>query len=188
MELEFELPAVQYQLMGYPGLRQGEPLTVTLESDILLPDPAATGWFAVQKDPWPLCFTLVAPATYAFTGQIQAAELEDEDGAETAVLLVNCGAIALRVICAPRESGRLPFGTWETRFLTGVSRLHGLVEDDFQTAIGQSIDLTIWQFRRLVLTPGDAVFGRWHETDQLPPTPYHYDRIIVQGRLHRARL
>lgn len=188
MELEFELPAFQYQLMGYPGLKQGEPLTVTLESDVLLPDPAATGWFAVQKDPWPDRFVLIGPATYAFAGQILAAEIENEEGAETAVLLVKCGEIPLRVICAPGENGRLPFGTWETRFLTGVSRIHGLVEDDFHTAIGQSIDLTIWQFRRLVLTPGDAVFGQWHETDLLTPTPYQYDRLLLQGRLHRIRL
>lgn len=188
MEFQFELPALQYQLMGYPGLRQGEPLTVTLESDVLLPDPAATSWFAVQKEPWPVRFEQVAPATYAFAGQIQDAEIEHEDGAETAVLLVKCGEIPLRVICAPTESGRLPFGTWETRFLTGVSRLYGLVEDDFQTAIGQSVDVTIWQFRRLVLTPGDAVFGQWHETDRLTPTPYLYDRVLIQGRLHRTRL
>lgn len=188
MELEFELPAFQYELMGYTGLKQGEPVTVTLESDVLVADPAASGWFAVQKEPWPVRFTLVAPATYAFAGQIRAAELEKSDGAETAVLLVQCGEIPLRVICAPDEEGRLPFGTWETRYLTGLSRVHGLIEDDFQTAIGQSIDVTIWQFRRLVLTPGDAVFGQWYETDALPPTPYHYDRMIVQSRLHRIRL
>lgn len=188
MDIEFELPAFQHELMGYAGLKQGEPVTVTLESDVLLADPAASGWFAVQKEPLPTRFIRVAPATYAFTGQIMAAELEKSDGAETAVLLVQCGDIAVRVICAPDEEGRLPFGVWETRYLTGVSRLHGILEDDFQTAIGKPMDVTIWQFRRLVLTPGDAVFGQWYETDTLPPTPYHYDRIIIESRLHRSRL
>lgn len=188
MELEFELPAFQYELMGYLGLKQGEPLTVTLESDVLLPDPAASSWFTVQKEPWPARFTRIAPAIYAFCGQISAAEIEKEGDEESAVLLVQCGEIPLRVTCAPDESGRLPFGTWETRYLTGVSRVHGLVEDDFHTAIGQSLDVTIWYFQRLVLTPGDAVFGQWHETDFLPPTPYHYDRIVIGCRLHRNRL
>lgn len=188
MELEFELPAFQHELTGYAGMQQGEPLTVTLESDVLAPDPAATGWFMVQKEPLPVRFIQIAPATYAFTGQIVAAELEKADGTETAILLVQCAEIPIRVLCAPEEGGRLPFGTWETRYLTGVSRLHGLIEDDFHTAIGRSVDVTIWQFRRLVLTPGDAVFGQWYETDRLPPTPYRYDRVLIQSRLHRTRL
>ena len=187
MELEFELSALQFEWMGYVGLKQGEPLTVTLESDVLLPDPAASSWFAVQKESWPTRFERIAPATYAFAGQIEAAEIENTNGSETAVLLVKCGEIPLRVICAPEENGRLPFGTWETRFLTGVSRIHGLVEDDFQTSIGQSVDVTIWHVLRLVLTPGDAVFGQWHESDQLMPTPYRYDRVVIQSRLHRTR-
>jgi len=188
MDIEFELPAVQHELMGHVGFNQGEPVTVTLESDVLVADPAASGWFAVQKEALPMRFVLVGPATYAFTGQIMAAELEKSDGGETAVLLVQCGDIPVRVICGPNDDGRLPFGTWETRYLTGVSRLHGIIEDDFQTAIGKSLDVTIWQLRRLVLAPGDPVFGQWYETDALPPTPYHYDRVIVQCRLHRSRL
>lgn len=188
MELEFELPAFQYELMGYAGLTQGEPLTVTLESDSLLPDPAASGWFMVQQEALPARFERISPATYAFSGQILAAEIEMAGDVETAVLLVQCGEIPLRVSCVPDESGRLPFGTWETRYLAGVSRVHGLVEDEFSTAIGQSINVTIWHFQRLVLTPGDAVFGQWHESDRLMPTPYHYDRIVIGCRLHRNRL
>ena len=175
-------------MSGYAALKQGEPLTVTLESDVLLPDLAANSWFVVQKEPLPVCFVRIAPATYAFTGQILAAEIEREGGEETATLLVRCGDIPLRVTCVADESGRLPFGTWETRFLTGVSRIYGLVEDDFHTSIGQSVDVTIWNFRRLVLTPGDAVFGQWHESDVLMPTPYQYDRIVIECRLHRNRV
>ncbi|MEZ4677571.1 MAG: hypothetical protein R2932_25480 [Caldilineaceae bacterium] len=33
-EIEFELSAAQYQLMGYPGLSQGETLTIELESGV----------------------------------------------------------------------------------------------------------------------------------------------------------
>lgn len=188
IELEFELPAFQHQMSGYATLRQGEPLTVTLESDTLLPDPAANSWFVVQKELLPMQFTRIGPATYAFTGQITAAEIDKEGDEETATLLVQCGEIPLRVTCAADESGKLPFGTWETRFLTGVSRVHGLIEDDFYTSIGQSIDVTIWNFRRLVLRPGDAVFGQWHEADVLMPTPYTYDRVVLECRLHRNRL
>ncbi|MEZ4860971.1 MAG: hypothetical protein R3C14_06690 [Caldilineaceae bacterium] len=187
-EIEFELSATQYRAMGYPGIKQGEPLTAVLETAILFPDPTVESWFVVQKEPWPARLARVAPATYAFAGQIEAAEIGREEGAEIATLLVRCGDIPLRVTCAPGEDGRLPFGVWETRYLTGISHIYGVVEDDFATAVGQSIDLTIWSFRRLILTPGDAVFGQWYESDQLAPTPFPYDRIIVEGRLHRQKI
>ncbi len=187
-EIEFELPAEQYQRMGYPGLQQGESLTVTLDAGILLPDPAAESWYAVQKAPLVPLFKCVAPATYVFAGQIQQAELFKDAGEETAILLVDCGAVALRVTCAAQEDGRLPEGTWETRYLTGIGRLQAIVEDDFATAIGKTVDVIVWSFRRLVLTPGDPVIGEWRSTDILPPTPYHYDRVVLTCRLHRASL
>jgi hypothetical protein len=59
------------------------------------------------------------------------------------------------------------------------------VEEDFAAGIGQSTGVTIWGFRRLVLAPGDPLFGRWHETHELPPTPYEYDRVLVTARVHR---
>ena len=65
-EIEFELPALQYQRMGYPGLKQGEPLTVILDGGVLLPDPGADSWFAVQKEPPAPRFKQVGPAFYAF--------------------------------------------------------------------------------------------------------------------------
>jgi hypothetical protein len=183
-EIEFDLPAYQYELMGYPGLKQGEALTLVLDGGVLLPDPASDAWFEVQKEPLPTRFEQVAPATYAFAGQIKQAELNKEGGSETANLLVQCGKIALRVTCAPQADGRLPWGTWETRHLTGYTRLYGIVEDDFASAIGQPLGITIWGFKRLVLTPGDPVFGQWRATTELPPTPYVYDRILITGRLH----
>ncbi|RIK39105.1 MAG: hypothetical protein DCC55_19105 [Chloroflexi bacterium] len=183
-EIEFELPAIQYELMGYPGLKQGESLTVTLDAGVLLPDPAADGWFAVRKEPFPPLFKRVGPALYVFAGQIEQAELNNEAGEESAVLLVDCG-LPLRVTCAPGEDGRLPYGTWETRSFTGFGRLHGLIEDDFATGIGKTIDVTIWGFQRLVLTPGDPVIGEWHTMDVLPPAPYRYDRVLIQARRHR---
>lgn len=191
-EIEFELPAEQYQLMGYPGLTQGESFTVEFESDILFPEPGLDGWFAVQKAALAPQFLQVAPATYAFAGRIEAAEIEKavmetNEGQEQAVLLVQCGAIPLRVYCGPSEDGRLPYGTWETRYLTGLSRLRGIVESDFATAIGQPIGVTIWGVRRLVLTPGDPVFGQWHESDTLLATPFTYDRVFITARLHRNR-
>ena len=81
---------------------------------------------------------------------------------------------------------RLPWGTWETRYLTGFGRVQGIVEEDFRTAsIGRPFGVTIWRFRRLVLTPGDAMFGQWHETVELLPLPYRYDRVYVTARIHR---
>lgn len=187
-EIEFELSAEQYQRLGYPGLKQGESLTVTLDAGVLLPDPAADGWYAVQKERLPNVFKRVAPATYVFAGQIEQAELFKEAGEETAVLLINCGALALRVTCAPQEDGRLPYGTWETRYLTGYGRIQGIADEDFATAIGKTVDVIIWNFQRLVLTPGDVVIGEWRESDTLPPTPYLHDRVLITARLHPTRL
>src|SRR5689334_23006604 len=112
-EIEFELPAQQYASMGYPGLKQGEVLTIILDAGVLLPDPAADGWFTVQQPPLPARFKQVGAATYAFSGQIQEADIIKEAGEESATLLVLCGGVPLRVTCAPQADGRLPFGTWE---------------------------------------------------------------------------
>lgn len=187
-EIEFELSAYQYELMGYPGIRQGEPLSVVLDAGVLLPDVSAESWFAVQKEALPAHFVNVGPAQYAFAGQIVEAELVTEDDEQTAVLLVDCGVVRVRVTCAPQTDGRLPFGTWETRYLSGIGRVQGIVEDEFKTGIGTPTGLTVWRFRRLILRPGDPLFGQWHESAELPPLPLHYDRVIVSARVHRERI
>jgi hypothetical protein len=184
-EIEFELSAEQYERMGYPGLQQGESLTVTLDAGVLLPDPAVEGWFTVRKEPWSPLLKRVAPATYVFAGEIKAAEISDDEGEQSAVLLVDCG-LPLRVTCGPQPNGRLPEGTWETRSLTGYGRLYGIVEDDFATDIGKTVDVIVWGVQRLILTPGDPVIGEWHASESLPPTPYRYDRVLITARLHRS--
>ena len=105
----------------------------------------------------------------------------------TAALVVQCGAAPVRVMCAPQQDGRLPYGTWETRYLVGTGRLYGLAEEDFAVGVGEQIGVTIWGFNRLVLTPGDAAFGQWHESTELLPTPFTYDRVLVTVRIHRSR-
>ena len=184
-EIEFDLPALQFKLMGYPSLKQGQSLALQLDGGVLLPDVAADGWYTVQQETLAPQYFRVAPATYAFSGRIDEAEFIKEDGIETASLMVQCGEIPLRVTCAPQSSGRLPYGTWETRYLTGYSRIVGLVEEDFAVGIGHTIGVTIWSFRRLVLGPGDPYFGQWYETDELPPTPYSHDRILITAHVHR---
>jgi hypothetical protein len=186
-EIEFELSANQYELMGYPALHQGESLSVVFDAGVLLPDPSAESWFAVRQEPLPAQLALVGPATYALAGQIVEADLFKSEETETAVVLVQSGEVAIRVTCAPQEDGILPWGTWETRYLAGVGRLHGIVEEDFQSAIGRSQGATIWRFRRLILTPGDPLFGQWYESVELLPSPFRYDRIIVTARIHRDR-
>ena len=186
-EIKFDLPAQQFEMMGYPHLRQGQSLDVQIESGVLMPDTGGESWYAVQKEPLAPQFQLVGRAHYAFSGQIDQAELsKDADGVAMATLLVRCGLAPVRVVCAPQADGQLPEGTWETRFLPGLSRLHGLVEEDFSTAVGARIGVILWGFRRLVLTPGDAAFGRWVETVELLPTPYVYDRVVVTARIHRS--
>lgn len=170
--------------MGCPGLKQGEVLNVLFDAGVLLPDPAADSWFVVQPEPLTNQIIQVGPAQYTFCGQIAEADIIKEEGIQSATLLIDCGAVPIRAICAPQDDGLLPFGTWETRYLTGISRLQGIVEEDFTTPIGTPVDVTLWGFRRLILTPGDPVFGQWHETDELAASPYEYDRVVVTARIH----
>ncbi len=187
-EIEFELSAVQYAAMGYPALRQGQPLAVLLDGGLLLPDVGAFAWYAVQKEPLPPRFVRTGPAQYAICGQIRAAELLKDEGVQQGVLLVDCGIAPVRVTCLAQADGTLPWGTWETRFLSGHVLLEGFIEDAFSAGIGETVGATVWQFRRLMLTPGDPNFGGWHESDALPPQPFVYDRLLVTARLHRARV
>lgn len=184
-EIEFELSAEQHELLGAVALQQGHPLELTLEASILLPEPNAESWFTVQQEKVEPQFVRISPGTYAFAGQIQEAEINKDEGGEMAFLLVTCGNVPLRVICGPGEDGRLPWGTWETRYLTGISRIQGILEDNFATGIGVTVGATVWSINRLVLTPGDSHFGEWYESDSLTPSPYSYDKIFITSRLHR---
>lgn len=184
-EVEFELSAEQHQLLGAVELAQGHPLELTFETAVLLPEPSAESWFTVQQEPLAPQFTRISPATYAFSGQIQEAEIIKEGDEEMAFLLVTCGNVPLRVICGPADDGRLPWGTWETRYLTGLGRIQGVLEDNFATGIGVTVGATVWNVSRLVLSPGDPNFGEWYETDALPPSPYKYDKIFITTHLHR---
>lgn len=184
-EIEFELSSEQHELLGPVALEQGHPLELTFETSILLPDTQAENWFAVQPERVNPQFVRISPGTYAFAGQIQEAEIVKAEDGEMAFLLVSCGNVPLRVVCGPGEDGRLPWGTWETRYITGISRIHGLLEDTFATGIGVTIGATVWSITRLVLTPGDAHFGEWYESESLTPSPYSHDKIFITSRLHR---
>ena len=187
-EIEFELTARQFAAMDYPHLRQGQPLTLQLETGVWLPDPDAEGWYTVQADRLPARLVRVERGVYALSGQIVQADIvREDDGMESAVLLVQCGETPIRIMAAPGPDGRLPYGTWETRYLAGVGRLYGIAEEDFSAAVGAQIGVTLWEFSRLLLTPGDAAFGEWRESVELLPTPFSHDRIIVHAHLHRTR-
>ena len=62
-----------------------------------------------------------------------------------------------------QADGRLPYGTWEN-VISAVSGAQGIFEEEFRTSIGHPTNLTLWNFQRLVLAPGDIHFGQWHET------------------------
>ena len=187
-EIEFEFPAEQFAGLGYPQLRQGEPMDVILDGGVLLPDPAAQAWYAVQPEELPAKLICVGRGLYAFSGQISEADITKDDGMETAVVSVDCGEVSLRVTCGPDEEGRLPYGLWETRYLGGLCRLQGLVDDDFAAPVGTTVGVTLWSVKRLILTPGDPNFGMWHESNELLPTPYIYDKILLNARIHRLTL
>lgn len=186
-EIEFELSPQQFEMMGYPRLQQGQPLDVQLQSSELLPEPGTEAWYMARKEALVPQLIRVGRGHYAFAGQIEQADIVKEEGLETAALVVQCGVAPVRVMCAPQADGTLPYGTWETRFVTGISRLYGLVEEDFLIGVGERIGVTIWGFQRLVLTPGDAAFGQWYESTELLPTPYRYDRVVVTARVHQLR-
>jgi hypothetical protein len=61
------------------------------------------------------------------------------------------------------------------------------VEEDFSIGVGERIGVTIWSFNRLILGPGDPAFGQWHESTELPPSPFIYDRVVVTARIHHTR-
>lgn len=187
-EIEFELSPEQFELMGYPHLRQGQPLDVQLQSSELLPEPGADAWYHVRPEPLAPQLINVGRALYALAGKIDQAEIVKEESFETASLVVQCGIAPIRVMCAPQADGTLPYGTWETRYLAGTGRIYGFVEEDFAVGVGERIGVTIWGFHRLVLTPNDPAFGQWHESTELPPSPYLYDRVVVSARIHRGRM
>jgi hypothetical protein len=183
-EIEFELSAEQFALLDYQPLQQGQAFSLTLDGGILLPDPGAAFWFDVQPEPLPKRFHKIGPALYAFSGRIDDAEIE-YGREQLAYLSVDCGILFLRVTCAPGEDGQLPYGTWETRYIAGVASVQGLFEENFEIGVGRNVNVTLWHFRRLVLRPGDPNFGQWHESVELPSTPFRHDRIYITARLHR---
>jgi hypothetical protein len=187
-EIEFELSPQQFEMMGYPHLRQGQPLDVQLQSSELLPEPGADAWYAVRPQPLSPRLIALGSGLYAFAGQIEQADIVKSEELETAALVVQCGVAPVRLMCAPRADGTLPYGTWETRYVTATGRLYGVVEEDFAVGVGERIGVTIWSFQRLILTPDDPAFGQWHESVELLPTPYLYDRVLVTARIHRPRM
>jgi len=183
-EIEFELSAFQYELMNFSGLQQGESLSLTLDGGILLPDSGAERWYSVRAEALEKRFLHVGPATYAFAGPIVEAEIE-YGREQLAYLSIDCGPVHLRITAAPGEDGQLPYGTWETRFISGLASVQGIVEESYENPVGRNTNVILWRFRRLILTPGDAVFGAWHESDELPPHPLGVDRVFVTARVHR---
>lgn len=186
-EIEFELSPRQFEMMGYPHLKQGQPLDVQLETGELLPEVGTEAWYAVRPERVTPRLIQVGRAQYAFAGQIEQADIVKEAQLETAALVVQCGVAPVRVMCGPYADGTLPYGTWETRFAVGTSRLFGVVEEDFSVGVGERVGVTIWGFRRLLLTPEDAAFGEWYESTELLPTPFQYDRVVVIAHIHRTR-
>src|SRR5215216_4849672 len=163
-EIEFELSPQQFELMGYPHLRQGQPLDVQLQTGELTPEPGADAWYAVRQEALSPQLIQVGRGLYAFAGQIEQADIIRDEGFETAALVVQCGVAPVRLLCGPQADGVLPYGAWETRYVTGTGRLYGVVEEDFTVGVGERIGVTIWGFHRLVLAPADPAFGQWHES------------------------
>ena len=183
-QIEFELSAEQFALMDFPRLQQGLPLTAVLDGGVLLPEPGPDPWYAVQKDPLSPRFIHIGPALYAFAGQIVEADIE-YGRTQMAVVVVDCGIVTLRVACAPNHDGVLPEGTWETRFAAGFAPIQAIVEESFASAVGRTVDVSMWEFRRLLLSPSDDAFGMWYTSSEIPPTPFTCDRLLIEARVHR---
>ena len=186
-QIEFELSAEQFALMGFPRLQQGLPLSAVLDGGVLLPGPGPDPCYCVQKEPLAPRFKQFGPALYAFSGQIVEADIEF-GSAQMAAIVVDCGIVPLRVACAPHEDGVLPEGTWETRYASGFAPVQAIVEESFSSVVGRPVDCTLWGFRRLLLSPGEEAYGSWHESSEVPPVPMACDRLLVQARVHRQGL
>lgn len=184
-QIEFELPLSQLEILGYPPLRQGQPLSLVLDGGVLLPDTEAEFWYQVSSQRLPRQLVPLGLAIYAFSGTVTEAAIEYGQE-QHAILAVDCGPATIRIACAPQADGTLPYGTWETRSMVGMVYLRGLPEDSFPGGIGPNTDVTISRFRRLVLTPGDPHFGEWHEEVALPGAPVDHHRIYVVARVHRT--
>ena len=98
-EIKFELSPQQFEWMGYPHLRQGQPLDVQLQVGELLPEPGAGEWYAVRPEPLSPRLIQIDRAAYAVAGQITQADIVKEDELETAALVVNCGIGAIVSNC-----------------------------------------------------------------------------------------
>ena len=183
-QIEFELSAEQFSLMGFPRLQQGLPLSAVLDGGVLLPEPGPDPWYAVQKEPLTSRFTQIGPALYAFAGQIVEADIQ-YGSTQMAVVVVDCGFVTLRVACAPNSDGVLPEGTWETRYAAGFAPVQAIVEESFTSPVGRTVDVSMWEFRRLLLSPDDSAFGTWHTSSEIPPAPFTRDRLLIQARVHR---
>ena len=179
-QIEFELSAEQFALMGFPKLQQGLPLTAVLDGGVLLPQPGPDPWYAVQQEPLTPRFTQIGPALYAFAGQIVEADIQYGSN-QMAVIVVDCGIVTLRVACAPNDDGVLPEGTWETRYAAGFAPVQAIVEESFSSPVGRTVDLSMWGFRRLLLSPNDSAFGTWHPSSEIPPAPFTSDRLLIQA-------
>src|SRR3954467_8841810 len=107
-EIEFELSPQQFEMMGYPHLRQGQPLDVQLQSGELTPEPGAEAWYFVRPEPVAPQLIQVDRGLYAFAGRIEQADIVREEGFETAALVVQCGVAPVRLLCAPHSDGVLP--------------------------------------------------------------------------------
>ncbi len=183
-QIEFELSAEQFSLMGFPRLQQGLPLSAVLDGGVLLPEPGPDPWYAVQKGPLTSRFTQIGPALYAFAGQIVEADIQ-YGSSQMAVVVVDCGFVTLRIACAPNSDGVLPEGTWETRYAAGFAPVQAIVEESFTSPVGRTVDVSMWEFRRLLLSPDDNAFGTWHTSSEIPPAPFTCDRLLIQARVHR---
>ncbi len=183
-QIEIELSAEQFALMGFPRLQQGLPLTAVLDGGVLLPEPGPDPWYAVRKEPLTPRFTQIGPALYAFAGQIVEADIQ-YGSSQMAVIVVDCGFVTLRVACAPNDDGVLPEGTWETRYAAGFAPVQAIVEESFSSPVGRTVDLSMWGFRRLLLSPNDSAFGAWHPSSEIPPAPFTCDRLLIKARVHR---
>src|SRR3954469_11929879 len=97
-EIEFELSPQQFEMMGYPHLRQGQPLDLQLQSGELVPEPGTDAWYAVRQEPLSPQLIQVGRGQYAFAGKIEQADIVRAESIETAALVVQCGVAPVRLM------------------------------------------------------------------------------------------
>lgn len=184
MKLTARLTGEAFSRYEHGVISLGTLLDVCLKTDLLLAAQYddTGGWYARVSGPQTPALIPVAPDLYAFCGEVQDIDV-DQDGLDIYYdVLLDCGLPISLLVNDPGahpEAGDLGKhvpdpGVW----LVGIASLMVDWADQGTLPVAQGIAATVVGIDRLVLRPGPGFAGVRSE-GQLPLTPIDPDRIIL---------